>query len=259
MVWSVRLAPAAWNMRQWKKTTSPGSSSRRHALGNQLAVLGEILSQKGVVVEPFPRKFHGVRSRNEGQAAVVRKLMSQREPHRDQLRPLEGPVADVLMPAGHRAVSRLLGHDAVVVRLRQGDVWSRQLPQASGDRLGGTPVADHGIAGACLQQPPDGVSPGRVEGGRCAGVVQLRLVLGGCDFPGQMCARDLENRRAHRVVHHAAHDHKAAVAERVQLLRIEAHAAHGTATASRRSRESYASAGASQRSAVSRSQARRRA
>ena len=64
------------------------------------------------------------------------------------------------MPIGDAAVARVLGHHAIVVRLRELHPGADQLLQARGDcRLHG-PARNQGIACACLQQTGVPAPPG---------------------------------------------------------------------------------------------------
>src|SRR5687768_11712398 len=63
---------------------------------DELAVGGVVGPQKKRGVEPLRRDVHDVRTRQDEKAAVLGEFASERDPHRDQLRPLERPIANVL-------------------------------------------------------------------------------------------------------------------------------------------------------------------
>ena len=107
-------------------------------------------------VEPVRAELDRVAARQHEKAAVLDALVTEREPGRNELRPLERPVADVAVPARRAAVPRVLRHDAVVVRLRKLDPGTEHGAQVRRQSGGGRPLLERGIARVCLQEPAHG-------------------------------------------------------------------------------------------------------
>jgi hypothetical protein len=86
--------------------------------GDQRLIDRQVWPEERRLVELFGLILQAMRAGDHLQTAVVLRFRTKGDPGVDQLRTLEGPVANVLMPAGFAAEIRVLGHDAVMVGQR---------------------------------------------------------------------------------------------------------------------------------------------
>src|ERR1700733_9775760 len=84
-------------------------------LPDQLLILRQLRAQKKFAIKSIGIKMRPMRSGNESQAAILGRLGREGQPNADEIRPLERPVANVLMPSGVARVPRLFRHHAVVM------------------------------------------------------------------------------------------------------------------------------------------------
>src|SRR3954468_24354970 len=101
-----------------------------------------------------------MRPRKHEETAVLDALAPEREPRRYELRTVERPVADVAVPAGETGEARVLGHHAVVVRLRKLYVRTEQLRERRGEQRRSGPFAVGVVACISLKQPAHGSTAG---------------------------------------------------------------------------------------------------
>ena len=150
--------------------------------------------------------MQAVRPGNQPQAAVLGRLWGQGQPHTDKFRPLVRPVADVLVPARVARVSRLLGHDAVVMGQRHHHARPQQLPQPIDERGRSRPFDEAKVARQRLLKAADRVAAGRFERGRGTGVMQVGLVLDRGHLAVETVAGDFEHSGKQRVADHPPRD-----------------------------------------------------
>ena len=154
-----------------------------------------VLAQEQRRVELPGLELGAVGARDREQAAVVDGLGSERDPDADELAPVEAPVAHVLVPARHAREARVLGHDAVVVVLRQQHLVAAHERLQRRDDLGvRADVPEQRVAAERVQQPPGGAPALGVDRGRRPGVVHVGLVLDRGERRGQGRVDDVDER-----------------------------------------------------------------
>ena len=103
---------------------------------------------------------------------------SEREPGRNQIRTLKGPVADVLVPRREARKAGVLRHDAVVMALRhERCAAAEERLQSLADARVARPRAQQRIAGVRVQQAPRRRTAGIEFGFGRAGIADVRLEL----------------------------------------------------------------------------------
>src|SRR6185295_15878408 len=120
---------------------------------------------------------HGVASRQNVETAITVVLAPECQPDRHELGTFERPVAYVTMPVRDAAVSRVLRHDAVVVRLRDLDRTPEYRSQTARDGGGGGPFGVSRVACIGLKEAPHGAAAGCVVRGRRAGILHVGFIF----------------------------------------------------------------------------------
>jgi hypothetical protein len=117
-----------------------------HLPREQFSIHFHVCSQKLRFVQFCGREVHGVSAGNDEQTSVFDSLCSEREPHGHELWALEGPVADVAVPACHAAMAGILRHDAIMMCLRELDVRAEQRLDVLSNRTRCRPLTKYSIA-----------------------------------------------------------------------------------------------------------------
>ena len=155
-----------------------GAEFELHRRVDEGLVLLEVRAQEELGVEATGIEQPVVGPGDHLQGPVVLPLLAEGEPHAHELRSVEAPVADVLVPERLARVARELGHDAVVVRLRDAHGATEERLEAPAQLRGRGELPEHAVPGHGVQEPARRLAAGGRAIRRRAGIVDVRLVLG---------------------------------------------------------------------------------